>query len=102
MANIEAKKKDLSYRDIDHVNNFICENHDDIYLLCKDILKLFDTVDIQKTPFLSTEISELVNIILDRTKQAKSQGIKMEKRLLKYRKAIQKLGFARVDSSSGV
>ena len=102
MANIEAKKKDLSYRDIDHVNNFICENHDDIYLLCKEILKLLDTEDIYKNTFFSTEIKDLVNIILDRSQQAKSHGIKMEKRLLKYRKAIQKLGFARVDSSSGV
>ena len=36
----KQKKKDISYKDISHVNTFICQNHDDIKLLCGDILKL--------------------------------------------------------------
>lgn len=83
------KQKDETYKDIDHVNTFICQNHDDIKFLCLDILKLD----------CGHEIRNLVNIILDRSKQAKYQGVKMEKRLSKYRKSIEKLGYIRVDSN---
>jgi hypothetical protein len=100
---MENKSKDLTYKDIDHVNVHICTNHDDITLLCGDILKYLDMdlvyVD-GKVSHFDNEIRHIIKVILDRVKQAKYQGIKMEKRLMKYRKTIEKLGFLRVDKNN--
>lgn len=86
------------YLDIDHVNDFICHNHEDIQELCKDIrLKLNSNEGIPFNSFEFEKIIKLIEIIEDRAKQAKYQGQVMEDRLKDYRKAIEKLGYARVN-----
>jgi len=76
--------------DINDVHPFICYNHNDIISLCEQ-LKL------NMTNLTLDEILKHIDLIYDRAKCAKRQGIKMENRLKKYRTAIQRLGFVRED-----
>jgi hypothetical protein len=70
------------------ITNFktICMKHSVIIQDAQKITKLTNNLEILK----------LVENILDEAKQAKNDGIRMEKGLHKYRNTIEKLGFKRI------
>jgi hypothetical protein len=67
------------------MNETICSNHNDI---------LFYADQIKKENLTPTQL-KLINSLIKVTKCAKKQGVRMEKRLSKYRNSIEKLGFSR-------
>jgi len=81
------------------IDKNVCENHNDIIYICTELktelleyFKNSSMVDIGN-------ILAYLEVIEDRVKQANYQARKMENRLRKYRKLIERLGFRKVDKN---
>ena len=68
----------------------LCNNHNQIIFNLKQVKKVLKESNIDKNTL------ELVQISIETCKYCKKQGISMERRLKKYRLAIESLNFVRV------
>jgi hypothetical protein len=76
-------------------NPMICDNHIDINIKAKKIIKLLEPEPILDGYVNRKEIIKTLNEIVECSNSAMKQGKKMEKRLKKYHDKILSLGFER-------
>lgn len=72
----------------------ICDKHDEIYDLAREIINLDHTQYSDIADYIY-KVQNFADDILTFAKAAKDDGIKMENRMREYREAIEGLGFER-------
>lgn len=90
-----ARKKVVA---IPKVKEYICHIHDDIAGRLEDLRDIdFTEATISEIPVLQEQMKTAIQELLVRVEDAKERGIAMERRLYKYRNAINDLGYDRND-----